>query len=115
MTWYLTLHPPSHRPEAIPSRPVIDYLAGLPELRHSGPDGFESAAGGPWLHVVLAKTVAGGGYASNGEMPERIDLIELLCAYDGPPEWYEALACRIAAELDWIAVEESEERQVWPR
>ena len=117
MTWYLTLYPPPLRPEPIPAQPVIDYLAAQPELRRIEPYEFESAAGQPWLRVIVAETGPGGGYACavGAAAPERIDLIELLCAYDSPPDWYEELACRIAAELGWVAVEESAERQIWPR
>ncbi len=117
MTWYLTLYPPPQRPEPIPAPPVLDYLAAQPELRRVEAYEFASADGLPWLRVILAETRPGGGYRydAGDAAPERIDLIELLCAYDRPPDWYEALACRIAAELDWVAVEESEERRIWPR
>ena len=117
MTRYLTLYPPPLRPEPIPAQPVIDYLAAQPELRRSEPYEFESAAGLPWLRVIVAETGPGGGYsyAVGATAPERIDLVELLCGDGGSPDWYEELACRIAAELDWVAVEESGERQIWPR
>jgi len=117
MTWYLTLSPPPHRPAAIPAQPVIDYLAAQPELRRVEAYEFEGAAGQPWLRVIIAETRPGGGYhyLAGAAAPERIDLVELLCDYGGPPDWYEALACRIAAELDWVAVEEGEARRIWPR
>ncbi|ROU08106.1 hypothetical protein [Lysobacter enzymogenes] len=116
MTWYLSLSPPPQRPGAIPAPPVLDYLAAQPELRRVEAYEFESADGLPWLRVIVAETLPGGGYhyRAGAPAPQRIDLIELLCGDDAPPQWYEALACRIAAELDWVAVEESEERRIWP-
>ncbi|SDZ06785.1 hypothetical protein SAMN04487939_11459 [Lysobacter sp. yr284] len=116
MTWYLTLYPPSHRPDPIPARPVLDYLATLPELRRAGPAEFDAADGEPWVHVVVIEARADGGYAraTGAPAPERTNLVELVCAYDASMQWYDLLARRIAAHLDWVAVEAGEERQLWP-
>ena len=117
MTWYLTLRPPPHRAAPIPTQPVLDYLTAQPELRRADPHQFESVHGQPWVRVIVAATLLGGGYHYFAEAPapERIDIVELICGDDAPAHWYEALACRIAAHLDWTAVEEGEDRRLWPR
>jgi hypothetical protein len=75
---------------------------------------FEAAEGHPWVHIILAQTNADGGYASDGSFLSFVDIVELVCSYDGDQDWYDSLAIEIARFLDWTAVEENAERRVWP-
>ncbi|QQP94454.1 hypothetical protein [Lysobacter enzymogenes] len=113
MTWYLTLRPPARRPEAIPAQPILDWLAAQPELRQVGPAEFDAADGQPWVHVIVADGDANGNYATGAKAPERVNIVELICAYERDEDWYEALALRIAAHLGWEAFEESIGRRLW--
>jgi hypothetical protein len=83
-------------------------------LRQTGPVGFETADGLPWAYVILANCDPRGAYCTDGAFLPRVNVVELVCSYSGEPTWYEGLAGRIAAFLDWSAFEDHEERQVWP-
>lgn len=113
MTWYLTIYPPAGRPRSVETRSLVDFLASLPELQQTGPISFEAAPGQPWVHVVLASG-SPWSYSSDGSFVPQIHVVELICSYSWDGAWYDALARRIAAFLGWVAVEESEDRQVWP-
>ncbi len=114
MSWYLTITPAVGQAPVAEAQPLVDFLADLPELRQTGPVAFEGAPGQPWVSVVLAKTGPTGGYASDGSFIAAIDIVELVCSDAGDASWYDRLAGRIAAFLGWVAVEEHENRQVWP-
>jgi hypothetical protein len=114
MSWYLTLRPAASQAEPADTEALTAYLTAQPELRQIGPVEFESVPGQPQMLMILAKDNGRGGYASDGKFIPRVDIIELICPYSEPPDWYDAMAARIAEHLRWRAVEESEERQVWP-
>lgn len=115
MTWYITLCAPAGAAARIPAQPVLDFLATQPELQAQAAMVFANRPGQPWVQVVLAKTGANGGYCVDGTFVPEIDVIELICssAYH-EPLWYDRLAARIAAFLQWQAVEEYEDRCIWP-
>jgi hypothetical protein len=93
---------------------LVEFLSALPELQRTGPDAFRAAAGQPWVSVIVAASDPAGNYSSDGELPPRVNLVELVCSYSGDPSWYDALAGRIAGFLGWVAFEHHERRQVWP-
>ncbi|MGH8083090.1 MAG: hypothetical protein ACREP7_21105 [Lysobacter sp.] len=114
MSWYLTIRPAMTPAEPIDTARVIEFLLAQPELRQIAAVEFESVPGQPQMLMILAKTGPNGGYASDGKFIDKTDIIELICPYSEPTEWYDAMAARIAAHLDWRAMEEGEERLVWP-
>lgn len=86
-----------------------------PELQAQSAMVFANRPGQPWVQVVLAKTAASGGYCVDGRFVPEIDVIELVCSSrHHEPLWYDRLAARIAAFLQWQAVEEHEDRCIWP-
>ena len=115
MTWYITLGAHEGAAALIPAQPVLDFLGLQPELQRQAPMVFANRPDQPWVQVVLAKTGASGGYCVDGSSVAEIDVIELICSsHCHPPQWYDALAARIAAFLHWQAVEEHEDRRIWP-
>jgi hypothetical protein len=108
MAWYLTIRADSHYSRTAASEPLIEYLRTLPELAQTGSMEFRDAPGEPWVCLVLAMS-RNGGYAVSGELLPVVNVVELVCS-DGDEDWYESLAARIAAFLDWEAVEESGDR-----
>ena len=115
MTWYLTLRSDAAYSRLTPTEPLLAFLGEQPELRQAGAMAFESAAGEPWLQVVLARCGPDGSYSSDGSLLPQVNVIELLCSDLGDPGWYESLSARIAAFLGWSVFEDTAERQVWPR
>lgn len=114
MSWYITLRPAASSPQPVDTAHVTGFLLAQPELRQISPVDFESVPGQPQMLMILAKTRGNGGYVSDSTFIPQIDIIELICPYSEPPAWYEAMAARIAEFLQWDAVEESEERRIWP-
>jgi hypothetical protein len=114
MSWYLTIRADALYSRFVAAEPLVGFLAALPELRQTGPTAFESAAGFPWVSLTLAKCGPDGNYASDGRPLPRVNVLELACSDSGDAGWYESLAGRIASFLEWEAVEEHEDRRVWP-
>ena len=115
MSWYLTITADAGQESVGVAPLLVEFLAKLPELRQTGPASFGPAPGEPWVAVILAKTGPTGGYATDGSLPPSIDIVELVCSdSEYGTGWYDSLAARIAAFLGWVAVEEDENRQVWP-
>lgn len=78
---------------------VVRVLAGMEELRQSGPVQFLAAAGLPWVDFVFAMADARGNYAADSTPPTTINVVELVCSQFEAASWYEALARRIASAL----------------
>ncbi|WP_165228162.1 hypothetical protein [Aquisphaera insulae] len=114
MSWYLTIRRDAAYSESVPASRAIGLLAGLSELRQSGPASFEGAPGMPWVHAIVAQAGSSGNYAVGDCALSSVNVIELVCSYSEDAAWYDALAGRIARALGWAAVEEHEDRQVWP-
>jgi hypothetical protein len=114
MSWYLTITPPAGQAQIADTRKVVELLSSIPELHQTGPMTFGTVAGQPWMSVILAKRNRTGGYSTDGASLGSIDIVELVCSHTGDTAWYDSLAVRIAASLGWIAVEEHEDRLVWP-
>ncbi len=114
MSWYLTIAPQPGQPPLVETHRLVQFLGSLAELRQTGPIAFESVPGQPWVSLILAKCGPSGGYASNGQFIAEIDIVELVCGDSGDSAWCDQLACRIAQFLHWTAVEEQENRQLWP-
>jgi len=114
MSWYLTIRSDARYSEFAETIPLVAFLAEMPEVHQVGPVEFRSAYGQPQVTIVMALCCQDGNYSSNEKFIPRINVVELVCSYDGNPEWYAALACRIAIFLGWSAFEDHEERQVWP-
>ena len=49
VSWYLTITPAAGQPLVAEARPLVEFLAALPELRQTGPVAFEAAPGKPWV------------------------------------------------------------------
>ena len=113
MSWYLTIRADSRFSRSAATATLVKYLRTLPELAEVAPMDFRNAPGSPWLCVVLAMANERGGYAITGEILPAINVVELICG-DGNENWYDSLAYRIAAFLDWEAIEESCERIIRP-
>lgn len=114
MTWYLTICAKGEQHPSAETRRVVDFLSSLPELRQNSPVSFESAAGQPWVAIVLAQSNSTDCYACSGEFVPHINVIDLVCSNYSAVAWYETLAGVIANFLGWTATEEDEQRQVYP-
>jgi hypothetical protein len=118
MYWYLRIRSDAAYRGAVPFGRVVDVLAAMPELRQSGhPAMFEAAPGAPWVSVCVALADAEGNYAVRNLdewVASPVNVVELVCPHGEDAAWYDALAARIARALGWEAVEDSEDRQVWP-
>jgi len=62
---------------------------------------YEFNPGLPWLRVVLAECDSNGNYAVDGRYSARINVVQLICSDSNDPDWYLALANRIATFLGW--------------
>ena len=114
MSWYLTIRGAPDYSRFAATAQLVEFLAAMPELRQTSPVQFEAANGQPWVCLILANCDPRGNYRTDGAFLPRVNVVELVCSHSGDPRWYDALACRIAAFLDWSAFEDHEERQVWP-
>ncbi|HET6572853.1 MAG TPA: hypothetical protein VFG68_04565 [Fimbriiglobus sp.] len=114
MSWYLTIRSDARYSAFAATDRLVEFLAAMPELRQTGPVDFQAADGQPWVAVMMAACSPEGNYATDGEFLPRVNVVELVCSSSGDPEWYDALAGRIAAFLGWSAFVDHEERQVWP-
>jgi len=116
MSWYITLRADAQYTGFVAAEDLCGFLAAQPELQQMGPQEFVNANACPPLRVVMASCQADGGYSiAPKQVFAQVNVVELLCTYSAPPEWYEALATRIAVFLGWQAFEDSEGRQIWPR
>lgn len=105
MAWYLTIRSDSRYSQSTAFEPLVTYLLTLPELQQTGPTDFQNVDGEPRVGLIFAMADEKGNYANHGDLPAAINVMELVC-WDGDEEWYESLAYRIAAHLNWEAVEE---------
>jgi hypothetical protein len=110
----LTIRPSEGQSSTADTRDLVAFLASLRELRQTGPISFEAASGQPWVSLILARTGPTGGYPTDGQFEPQINIVELVCSCSGGTGWYDSLAARIAEFLGWEAVEEHEDRKVWP-
>lgn len=112
MTWYITIRSDPSYSRTVDPRSVASFLASVPELVQTGINTFSNAAGNPWVRLVLAMS-KDGSYADHGQPHAAINLIDVLCGGQHDPGWYDSLARRIAAFLDWEAVDEVSGRTLW--
>ncbi len=50
----------------------------------------------------------------DGDWPDEVNVIELICSSFGNEAWYESLASQIASHLGWSVFNEHEDRPVYP-
>jgi hypothetical protein len=115
VSWYLTIRSDAQYSQFADTAHLVGYLASIPELRQMGPTLFGSATGQPRVLVMMAACSPAGNYSNDGEFIPQVNVVELVCHYDGDPTWYESLASRIASFLGWSAFEDNEDRQIWPQ
>ncbi len=114
MYCYLTIRSDEAYSKPVDTAELTRLLVSMPELRQTGPAAFEAALGMPWTSVMLAMAGPDGNYATSDTPPPSINVIELICSGTEDTSWHEALARRIAAALNWQAIEERENRHLWP-
>ena len=115
MSWYLTIRSGETHSKHVATSDVVQLLAGMgDELRQTGPGTFEAAPDKPWVHVVIASANASGCYATNETPPPVTNIVELICSDFENAAWYDSLGRRIAEALGWEAIEEREDRRIWP-
>ncbi|MCL2310535.1 MAG: hypothetical protein FWC42_09780 [Proteobacteria bacterium] len=114
MSWYLTIRSDACYSRFTQTAPLAKFLTETLELQQTGALSFQ-AVNPPWVQIIMAHCNENGDYAIHEDSYwEQINVVELICPYEGGSQWYEALAGRIAAFLGWSAFEDSEERQAWP-
>ncbi|MET8630506.1 hypothetical protein ABZW30_43555 [Kitasatospora sp. NPDC004669] len=83
---------------------LVELLDSVPGLRRSDLGCYEAEDGLDRLDLSLIACNEAGNYAVHkGKVPERINMVELICS-SGSPQAYEsalALAVRIADTLGW--------------
>lgn len=100
--------------ESVPACVLGEHLDSVPGLRRTDLAFYTAEDGLDWLHVTIAACDGAGNYAAHaGRVPERVNMVELICSSaDGHPA-YEALqelAVKIADLLAWeVADSESDE------
>ncbi|WP_405535870.1 hypothetical protein OG787_19420 [Streptomyces sp. NBC_00075] len=114
MYTYVTVRSDCRYGESVPARVLVEYLDSAPELRRIDLAFYEAVDGVGWLHVVMADCDSDGNYAAHkGRMPQRVNVVELVCSdADGPRtrEIARELAARIADVLGWeVADPEADE------
>jgi len=112
MSWYITIRSdPSYR-RTVDATRITAFLRTQPELIQTGVNTFAAAPGHPWVSVTLAMS-NDGSYADRGVPLEAVNLVDMVCSYEHAERWYDALASRIAAFLEWEALDEHAGRKVW--
>lgn len=113
MSWYITIRSDSNYGRTVEPDRIAAFLRSLPELVQTGVNTFAAASGHPWVSITLAISEQ-GSYADRGVRIPAVNLVDIVCSYEHAESWYDALASRIAAFLEWEAVDEHAERRVWP-
>jgi hypothetical protein len=114
MSRYLTIRSDEAYSKSVDTGELTRLLVSMSGLRQTGPAAFEAAHGMPWTSVILAVAAPDGNYATSDTPPPSINVIELIGSDNEDTSWHEALACHIAAALNWQAIEERENRLLWP-
>jgi hypothetical protein len=108
MTRYIEIKSDDNYSEYLDGHEVASYLNSLSELKPSETDSWAPSETHPWLilgayeHSWDPQTQS-GGYSSQGKMPSRINLVEIICCYQyqGDPAPHLALAEKIATHFGW--------------
>ncbi len=81
-----------------------------PEIEADGERSYKNASGFPWISVGIINCDSNGNYPSRFTQSETFaNLVEFICSDDGSAEnkkRYIDLACIIARELNWEAVDD---------
>lgn len=112
MSWYLTIRSDPQFSKSTPTKPLVDFLKGLPELKQTDPMGFQSGPGVAEVSVILAACDERGNYPSPAKHQERVNIVELTCSHSGDTDWYHALAARIAKFLGWKTHQDDDKTQM---
>lgn len=115
MYCYLTIRPSSPAGPPSDTRRLVAFLQTLPDLHQKHPVSFGNAPGKPWVDVTIVKATGSGGWSSNGTFIPLFDRV-VLVGTESPPSygWYSALAAQIAEFLGWEAIEDGENRLIYP-
>jgi hypothetical protein len=113
MTWYITIRSDPSYAGTVDPDSIVTFLRSLPELVQTGTNTFAAAPGHPWVSVTLAMSNQ-GSYADLGVRLPAVNLVDMVCSDEHAADGYDALASRIAAFLDWEALDENAERKISP-
>jgi hypothetical protein len=113
MSWYITVRSDSSYRRSVDADRIVTFLRSLPELVQTGANTFAAAPGHPWVNITLALS-NDGSYADLGVRIPTVNLVDIVCSYEHAQDGYDTLASRIAAFLDWEALDEHAERKIWP-
>lgn len=112
---YLTVRSDCRYSESVPTCALVEYLDSVPGLRRTDLAFYRAEDGLDWLHVTIAACDGAGNYAAHeGRVPQRLNMVELICSSAGGYPAYEAarvLAVGIADLLGW-EVTDSESNEV---
>ncbi|MEZ0110503.1 hypothetical protein ABH920_004518 [Catenulispora sp. EB89] len=101
---YLTVRSDCRYSESVPARVLVELLDSVPGLRRTDLACYEAEGSLDWLHLALIACDSAGNYAVHrGKVPERVNMVELICSSDRPRagENAQALAVRLADALGW--------------
>ena len=113
MSWYLTIRSDPTYSRSTDPDALLVFLRSLPELVQTGVNSFGGAPGQPVVHLTLAMS-NDGSYTNQGRPLPSVNLVDVVCSHEHDESWYDALAGRIAAFLEWEALDEHAGRTVWP-
>ncbi|WP_194890995.1 hypothetical protein [Catenulispora pinisilvae] len=86
---YLTVRSDDRYGESVPVDVLVELLESVPGLRRTDLAFYEAEADLDWLHLALIACDGAGNYAvRKGKVPERVNMVELICS-SGCPRAYE--------------------------
>ncbi|MFJ4572037.1 hypothetical protein ACIP4W_11495 [Streptomyces sp. NPDC088846] len=111
---YLTVRSDCRYGESVATCVLVEYLDSVSGLQRTDPAFYRAEDGLDWLHVTIAACDGAGNYvAHEGRVPQRVNMVELICSSTGGHPAYEAarvLAAGIADLLGWeVTDSESDE------
>lgn len=84
---------------------ALNYILSIPSLKQTKPAFFESTDPNSWFLVSLLHCHKDGGYNSDGELPAKINLIEVISEADNDKA--SEVAQIIAQQLGWRVIDVS--------
>jgi hypothetical protein len=113
MTWYITISSPKYL-DSLETSTTIEFLKSTFNLsaRKSSLD-LVNQDPANFLSVIIAQANEHGSYSVLKALPEWINVIEMVCWNDNELKYYDNIALKIAAHLNWYArVENSDDDRI---